>query len=280
MSSFTLQSKVKLSDGNEIPVLGFGTYELEGQDAYQSVMWALEAGYRHIDSAEWYENERECGRAIQDFCAKTGTPRSEIFYTTKLKHNAGVAATKKAIKKSLAECGLGYIDLYLIHGPWGGPQARRDAWEAIVEAQKEGIVKSIGISTFGVRHMRELLETGLPVPAVHQIDLHPFMTRSEIVKFSTEHGMTLEAWGSLARGMRMKHPYILQLAEKYKKQPAHIFLRYSLQKGFVPLVKSSSQNRIIDNTYIFDFQLSTEEVAHLDSLNENLVTDWDPTDSP
>ncbi|TFY80655.1 hypothetical protein EWM64_g3358 [Hericium alpestre] len=168
MAPGTFQSTYKLRDGNEIPLLGFGTYELNGREAYQAVIWALEAGYRHIDSAEWYGNEAECGQAILDFCAKTGTPRSEIFYTTKLKNNAGLAATRRSIELSLKKCGLGYIDLYLIHGPWGGPKARVESWEAIVEAQKDGLLKSIGISTFGIRHMQELLATGLPVPAVHQ----------------------------------------------------------------------------------------------------------------
>ncbi|KZV72638.1 aldo-keto reductase [Peniophora sp. CONT] len=281
MSSLTLQSKQKLRDGNEIPVLGFGTYELMGNEAYQAVTWALEAGYRHIDSAEWYENERECGRAILDFCKTTGTPREEVFYTSKLKNNAGYAATKKSIQQSLDECGLGYIDLYLIHGPWGGPKARREAWEAIVDVQKTGALKSVGISTFGVRHMEELFGDGkLPTPAVHQIDLHPFMTRSEIVAYCKKHEIALEAWGSLARGMRMKHPSIVGIAQKYGKQPAHIFLRWSIQKGYIPLVKSASRERVIGNTQIYDFNLSDSEMEELNGLNEDLVTDWNPVDCP
>ncbi|KAI0032543.1 aldo-keto reductase [Vararia minispora EC-137] len=293
-TSLTLQSKKKLRDGNSIPVLGFGTYELEGREAYRAVRWALEAGYRHVDSAEWYENERECGQAILDFCKASGVPREEVFYTTKLKNNAGYAATRASIQRSLEECGLGYIDLYLIHGPWGGPRARREAWEAIIDAQKAGVLKSIGISTFGTRHMEELLNDGkLPIPSVHQwdgkrhayllpyeIDLHPFMTRTRIVDYCERHGISLEAWGSLARGMRMKHPSILELAQKYGKQPAHIFLRWSLQKGYIPLVKSASQERIIANTQIFDFMLTEEEVTHLDGLDESLVTDWNPVDCP
>ena len=121
------------------------------------------------DSAEWYENERECGRAILDFCVEFGVLRTDIFFTTKLKHNAGFDATINAINRSLELCGLDYIDLYLIHGPWGGPDARQQAWEACVAAQKAGKVKSIGISTFGMRHMEELVDSGLPLPAVHQV---------------------------------------------------------------------------------------------------------------
>ncbi|KIY43822.1 Aldo/keto reductase [Fistulina hepatica ATCC 64428] len=257
-----------------------GTYELESREAKQAVTWALEAGYRHIDSATWYYNERECGEAILEFCKATGTPRSEIFFTTKLMHNNGYENVKKAIQKSLDVCGLGYIDLYLIHGPWGGPQARKEAWEAICDAQKEGKLKSIGISTFGLRHMQELIATGLPVPAVHQIDLHPFQTHTEIVKFSKKHGMTMEAWAPLVRCMRFKHPEIQKLARKYGKEPAQILLRYSLQKGYVPIPKSSKKARIVSNTQVFDFELSEEEIQVLDGLDEGLATDWDPTNCP
>ena len=159
------------------------------------------AGNDIKDSAEWYENEHECGRAILDFCTESGVSRADIFFTTKLKHNAGFDATINAINRSLELCALDFIDLYLIHGPWGGPDARRQAWEACVAAQKAGKVKSIGISTFGMRHMQELLDSGQPPPPfircvrykvyfeshclqyLPQIDLHPFMTRTEIIKF-------------------------------------------------------------------------------------------------
>ncbi|EPQ53975.1 aldo-keto reductase [Gloeophyllum trabeum ATCC 11539] len=280
MSQLTLQSKLKLSDGNEIPILGFGTYELDGNDAYNAVKWALEAGYRHIDSAEWYENERECGHAILDFCKETDTPRSAIFYTTKLKSNSGYAATKRAIERSLIACGLGYIDLYLMHSPIGGPQARREAWKAICEAQGEGKLKSAGVSCFSVRHLKEMAEGGVPIPAVNQIDLHPFMTRRDIVTYCEEHAIALEAWAPLVRGLRFGHPDIARLATKYGKQPAHVLLRWSIQKGFIVIPKSASKSRIIANTQIFDFRLSDEDIALLDSLDEYLVTDWDPTDTP
>ncbi|KAJ8520768.1 hypothetical protein ONZ45_g2458 [Pleurotus djamor] len=218
MSELTFQSKRKLLDGNEIPILGFGTYELDGKDAYNCVLWALEAGYRHVDSAEWYENEKECGQAILDFCRRSGTPRADIFYTTKLKMNNGYEHTKTAIKNALDQCGLGYIDLYLIHGPLGGKEARLQAWKAISEAREEGILKSIGVSCFGVRHLTEIAESGLPLPAVNQ--------------------------------------------------------------GFIPLPKSVTKARIIANTKLFDFELSPDDMLQLDGLNENLVTDWDPSECP
>ncbi|KAF7311994.1 Aldo-keto reductase [Mycena indigotica] len=274
------QSTLELSDGNRIPLLGFGTYELDGMEAYNAVTWALEAGYRHIDSATWYENEKECGTAILDFCKSTGTPRSAIFYTTKLKLNDGYDATLKAIDFSLDQCGLGYIDLYLIHGPIGGKTARTECWRAICDAQKEGKLRSIGVSTFGVRHLKEILDMGLAIPTVHQIDLHPFMARTEIVKICKENHIALEAWAPLVRGLRFNHPVIQKIATKYHKQPAQVLLRYSLQKNYVAIPKSSSKTRIVANLDIFDFELEEGEMLDLDQLDEGLVTDWDPTGCP
>ncbi|KAK0204390.1 aldo-keto reductase [Desarmillaria ectypa] len=257
----------KLHDGNGIPILGFGTYELDGADAYNTVTWVLENGYRHIlriiDSAEWYENETECGQAILDFCRKAQVPRSSVFFTTKLKMNRGCASMKKAIRRSLDACGLSYIDLYLIHSPLGGPQARKDSRRAICNAQKEG-----------------LLDEGLPVPTVHQIDLHPFQVRSNIVTFFRMHNIALEAWAPLFRGLRFSHPLIKYLARKYQKEAAQAPLLYSLQKGYVPLPKSPSKACILSNMDIFDFDLTDDEISSLDGLDEGLVTGWDPTTSP
>ncbi|KAJ7056778.1 Aldo/keto reductase [Mycena amicta] len=277
--ALTSQSTLQLNDGNHIPRLGFGTYELDGREAYNAVTWALE-DIAISTSATWYENERECGQAILDFCKSTDNPRSAIFYTTKLKLNDGYDATLKAIQFSLDECGLGYIDLYLIHGPLGGTTARKECWRAICDAQKEGKLKSIGVSTFGARHLNEILDMGLAVPAVNQIDLHPFMTRTEIVKLCHDNKISLEAWAPLVRGLRFKHPTIAKLSGKYNKEPAQVLLRYSLQKNYVAIPKSSSKARIISNLNIFNFELEEQEMLDLDALDEGLVTDWDPTDCP
>ncbi|KAJ7220295.1 Aldo/keto reductase [Mycena pura] len=265
-------STLRLNDGNEIPRLGFGTYEITGREAYDAVTWALE------DSATWYYNEKECGRAILDFCKATGTPRADVFYTTKLMTNTGYDATLDAIQFSLDECGLGYIDLYLIHGPPGGTRARMECWRAICDAQKAGKLKSIGVSCFGIRHLKEILSMGLAVPVVNQIDLHPFMTRTEIVKFCQDNAIALEAWAPLVRGLRFDHPSIVSLARKYDKAPAQVLLRYVLQKNYVAIPKSASKARIIANINVFDFELEQHEIRDLDALDEGLVTDWDPTD--
>ncbi|KAG8805835.1 hypothetical protein FRC17_005304 [Serendipita sp. 399] len=234
-----------------------------GSEAYESVMIALEVGATAMtckvgardDSAAWYGNERECGQAILDFCSNTGTPRSSIFYTTKLQQNKGYAATKRAIDTSLKKCqGLEYIDLYLMHSPLGGPQKRKESWKAILEAKEEGKLKSIGVSNFGVAHLNEMIESGDELPAVNQ------------------------AWAPLVRGERFKHPTIVELARHHSKTPAQVLIRYSLQSGFIPLPKSSRRDRIIANIDVFDFKLSDEEMKRLHALDEYLVTDWDVTD--
>ncbi|KAI0342931.1 aldo-keto reductase [Trametopsis cervina] len=278
--AFSLQSKKQLRDGSEIPILGFGTYELEGSSVIKPLTWALEAGYRHIDGATWYYNEKECGQAINAWLAKTNTPRSEIFWTTKLKDNVSYAATMKAIDASIKACGLGYIDLYLLHSAIGGPNVRRECWRAVCAAKKEGKVKSIGVSNFGVKHIDEMLEQGVELPVLNQVDLHPFMTRTDIVAKCRENNIALEAWGPLVRGLRFRHPSIVRLAQKYNKTAAQVLLRYSVQKGYIPIPKSASKERIIANTQIYDFELSEEEVDHLDSLDEALVTDWEVTTCP
>ncbi|TFK73282.1 aldo-keto reductase [Pluteus cervinus] len=272
-----LTSTITLRDGHKMPIVGFGTYELDGKDAYNTVTWALEAGYRHIDSAAWYENEAECGQAILDWCARTSNPRASIFFTTKLKTNSSYDATRQAILKSLTECKLGYLDLYLIHGPIGGPTARKECWRAVCDAQKEGLIRSVGVSNYGIRHLNDFLEDGTAIPAVNQIDLHPFMTRTDIVALCKEHDIALQAWAPLVRGLRFKNSTIQKLSKKYERQPAQILLRYSLQKGYIPLPKASSKQRIVDNTLIFDFALTEDEIKELDALDEYLVTDWDPT---
>lgn len=242
--------------------------------------WALEAGYRHIDSAAWYYNEKEVGKAILDFCEARKIPRSDIYFVTKLRSNDGYEASKKAIQKSLDACGLGYIDLYLVHGPLGGTRARMDSWKAILEAKSEGKLRNAGVSNYGIKHLQEMIEADTELPAVNQIDLHPFMTRTKLVEFCRQNNIALEAWGPLARGFRFKHPVLVKLAKKYGKEVPQVLLRYSLQKGFIPLPKSVSKERIISNTLIYDFELTSDEVEELDDLDEYLVTDWDPSDCP
>jgi len=244
------------------------------------VIWALEAGYRLIDTAEWYENERPAGQGVRDFLAAHPTvPRSDVFFETKLKHNLGKEKAKQAIQKSVKESGLDYIDLYLLHSPIGGKQMRRESWEAALEAKRDGRIKSVGVSNYGVAHLKEIVE-GWPKedwPTVNQVDLHPFMTREDIVAFCHAHGIALQAWAPLVRSMRFTHPVIAEYAKRHDKTAAQILLRWSLQKGYAAIPKSVRKERIAENTEIFGWTLSGDEMDKLDSLNENLLTDWEVT---
>ncbi|GAA5863119.1 hypothetical protein JCM1840_002476 [Sporobolomyces johnsonii] len=281
--NLTLTSRVKLNDGNEYYRFGLGVYVTEpGQETYNAVMWALEAGYRHIDGAEWYENEADCGRAINDFIAKSGTPRSEICFTTKLMHNrTDPAWVEHCVDVSLKKAGLDYIDLYLIHDPNGGPNVRAKMWEGCCLVKDTGKVRSIGVSNFGVKHLEQLLATKPKyVPAVNQIDLHPFMTRNELVDYCHAKGIVLEAWAPLVRGERFKHPVVVELAKKYGKTPAQILIRYGLDRGFIVIPKSTKKERIVDNANVFDFKLEKADIDRLTSLDEFLITDWEVSTVP
>jgi diketogulonate reductase-like aldo/keto reductase len=175
-------SMITLSNNQLIPHIGFGVYEISGKKCYDAVYAALTAGYRLIDSAEWYGNERQTGEAILQFMKDTNTPRSQIFYTTKLMVNRGYEHAQKTIKKSLELCGLDYIDLYLIHAPYPNRAHRLASWKAMTEAVSQGLIKSLGVSNYAERHLDELLETNPRIkPVINQIDLHPFMTREKLV---------------------------------------------------------------------------------------------------
>ncbi|ORY84778.1 putative aldo-keto reductase [Protomyces lactucae-debilis] len=271
--SLSLTSRVTLNNGLSMPRLGFGVYMVSGQQCRQNVLEALEAGYRHIDSAEWYGNESECGDSIR----ASGIPRQDIFYTSKLMHNTNFERGCKDIRKSIEACGLGYIDLYLLHGPYPNKQARLDAWRALEDGVESGLIKSIGVSNFGERHLRELFDSNPKIkPVVNQIDLHPFMTRTSLVQFCKEHDIVLQAWGPLARAERWQDPTLQSIAKEYERSPAQVLLRWSLQHGYVPLPKSTHVERIKSNAQLWDFELSDATMAELDGLDEYLVTDWDP----
>lgn len=283
MTSLQDTVPLRVADGVQpvnIPQFGLGVYESEGEDCYNSVLWALKAGYRLIDSAEWYDNEEESGRAIRDFMKQSGTPRSEIFYTTKLMQNRGYDHVRRAIKKSLKLAGMDYLDLYLIHGPQPNEKMRLESWRAIEDAVAEGTIRAAGVSNFGIKHLEQLYSAGLKVPiALNQIDLHPFMRRDELVDFCRSKGIVMEAWGPLVRGMRFKHPALVALGKKHNKSPAQILLRWGLQKDYVVIPKSIKKQRVEENKEVFDFELSEEDMQSLENLDEHLVTDWDPSES-
>ncbi|KAL7425260.1 hypothetical protein Q5752_000948 [Cryptotrichosporon argae] len=278
MPGLALDSRLKMHDGHLIPQFGLGVYEMTSDETYGAVKAALEAGYRHVDTAEWYENEAPVGKAINDFCAETGTPRADIFLTSKLMHNETYERTLRDLKTSLRKAGVDRFDLYLMHSAIGGPQIRKEVWRALVDAKKQGLVTSIGVSNWGAKHIDELVKAGSELPVVNQIDLHPFMRHFDIVEECGKHGILLEAWAPLVRGLRFDHPALVAVAKQHAKEPAQILLRWGLQHGFIVIPKSVSPKRIVSNSQIFDFELSDADMAQLDKLDEYLVTDWDVVD--
>ncbi|KAH8198618.1 hypothetical protein TruAng_007208 [Truncatella angustata] len=285
-NSFSLASKVKLPSGHLIPQIQLGLYMMSGREVLSAVPWGLAAGYRGFDSAQMYHNETEAGKAIRTFLSSPdnseGLKREDIWYTSKLASNSeSYTAVRRSIKKSVDACGLGYIDLFLLHSPYGGSEARLTSWRAVEDAITDGEVRSGGVSNFGVRHIEELMASNPRIkPSINQIEVHPFNTQEDIREVCKKHGIVIEAYGPLARAMRMKNATIVALAKKYSCTPAQLMVRWSLQHGLVPLPKSARKERLIDNVKVGGFEISDEDMSKMDGLDEHLVTDWDPTDAP
>lgn len=260
----SLTDGYKLSNGVEIPCIGFGTWQTPNGDvAVSSVFGALEAGYRHIDTAQMYGNEESVGIAVK----KSGIDRSDIFITTKLSNSVrGYRQTLYAVEQSLKKLDTAYIDLFLIH--WPNPvkfrdrwqEANAETWRALEELYDAGRIRSIGISNFRPHHIEELMKTAKIAPMVNQIRLCPGDTQDEVVDYCRARGMLLEAYSPLGVGKIFEVPEMRKLAEKYGKSVAQICIRWSLQRGYLPLPKSVTPSRIRENTEVFDFELSPEDV--------------------
>ncbi|KAF8294795.1 Aldo/keto reductase [Clavulina sp. PMI_390] len=272
----TISSKIKLLDGNEIPRLGLGVYKSSGASCEAACVSALEHGYIHIDSAMGYRNEVDVGRAVKKF------KREDLWITSKIDSSKqGYESTLTVVDKSLSELGFEYIDLYLVHDPLGGKQKRLDTWRALVEAQKAGKVRSIGVSNFNVKHLEEIKEAGLPTPVVNQIELHPYCQQRPIAGYCTSHGIILEAYSPLIRG-NIEDDVIKEIAAK-KTGGDHfrVLVRWSLQKGYVPLPKSERAEKIKSNADVYGFELSAEEMAAIDALDKGKAgsVSWNPVDA-
>ncbi|PNS13961.1 hypothetical protein CAC42_6474 [Sphaceloma murrayae] len=281
--TYNLASRVKLNNGSSMPMIHLGVYLTSGNETSKATRWALEASYRAVDSAQMYHNERECGTAIKSFLsspAAQGLTREDIHFTSKLASNSDYETARRSIKKSVKECGLDYIDLFLLHSPYGGKRARLESWRAVEDAITDGEIKIGGVSNYGVKHLKELMEAKPKIlPAVNQIEVHPFNTRTEITSFCQQNGIVVEAYAPLARALRMKHPKIVQLSKKYSCTPGQLMVRWSCQHGFVPLPKSVRQQRIVENGDVAGFDIDDADMKTMDGLDEYLVTDWDPVDA-
>lgn len=214
-----------------MPRLQLGLYMMSRSEAKQAVRWALGAGYRGFDCAQMYHNEREAGQAIRDFLASSdnvdGLTREDVHYTTKLAScDTSYAAVRRSIKQSVDACGLGYVDLFLLHSPYGGKEARLTSWRALEDAVQDGEVKMAGVSNYGVRHIEELMASKPRVhPVVNQIEVHPFNTQVDIRAACEKQDIVIEAYAPLVRGMRMRHPVVQSLSKKYSCTPAQLLVR-------------------------------------------------------
>ncbi|HNA78945.1 MAG TPA: aldo/keto reductase [Turneriella sp.] len=268
-----LSSQITLHNGQKIPQLGFGVWKAAEGECYKAVRTALEVGYRHIDTARIYGNEEDVGRAIRD----SKIPREEIYVTTKL-WNSDQPKAQKAFDDSLARLGLDYIDLYLVHFPV--TKSRAQAWKDMEHILASGKTRSVGVSNYMQRHLDELLAASSLKPVVNQVELHPWLSQQELKQHCESRGIRIEAYSPLAHGQKVGDLSLKPMADKYGKSVAQLILRWSIQKGNIVLVKSVSPQRIAENFAIFDFEISVQDMAKLDALDENLRTCWDPSNTP
>jgi 2,5-diketo-D-gluconate reductase A len=274
-SVLTAVPQITLNNGQSIPQLGFGVFQIEPKDTVEAVSTALQAGYRHIDTAEMYGNEKEVGEAI----AKSGLARADVFVTSKLANGAHLPDdARRAFDASLEALGFDYLDLFLIHWPL---PTRYDGdfvstWRTLEEFYRDGRARSIGVSNFQPQHLRRLHgETEVP-PAVDQIEVHPYLTQDQVRGFCAEHGIAVEAWSPIGQGLELDDPVIGSIAERVGKTPAQVVLRWHIERGDIIFPKSVTPSRIKENFDIFDFELSGGDVAEISALNKNQRTGPDP----
>jgi diketogulonate reductase-like aldo/keto reductase len=254
-----------LADGNEIPLLGFGVWQVpEGRECEDAVRWALDAGYRHIDTAQAYGNEASVGRAVRD----SGLPREDVFITTKF--YPGRKDAEAEAQRSLQRLGVDFVDLYIIHWPQGGPTW---AWDGMQRARERGYARSIGVSNYSVAELDELRAVADTQPAVNQVQFSPFAYRRSLLDACEEHQVVLEAYSPLGTGSHLGDPAVRQIADRLRRTPAQVLIRWCLQRDLVVLPKSTHRERIDDNAKVFDFTLSDEDMAALDELDRTGGTD-------
>ena len=267
-----------LNNGVAIPQLGLGVYRSpNGAETVETVRYALQHGYRHVDTARIYHNEMDVGAGLR----ASGVPREQVFVTTKLwESDQGYDSAIAAYKESLRLMGLDYVDLFLIH--WPLPGKRRYSWMALETLLEEGRVRAIGVSNYLVRHLEELLSHARYTPAVNQIELSPYNyeQRRPTLELCAAQGIAVEAYSPLTKGQKLGDPRLAAIGAAHGVAPAQVLIRWGLQKGAVVLVKSNRPERIRQNADVYDFALSAEDMARLDTFNENLATGWDPTNEP
>ena len=263
----SLKDTFTLNNGVEIPCVGFGTWQTpDGDTAVESVYTAIEAGYRHIDTASVYKNEKGIGKGI----LKSGVPRNELFITSKLWNaDKGYDTTLAAFDKTLTDLGLEYLDLYLIHWPAignDGPEYNKETWRAFEKLYSEKRIRAIGVSNFKPHHLQALMEAAEVIPAVNQIEYHPGQMQHETVDFCRKYKILVEAWSPLGTGRMLTNLQLKNIAGQYEKSVAQLCIRWCLQNNALPLPKSVTPSRIKENTDIFDFEISPEDMELINAL--------------
>ncbi|EFG65725.1 aldo/keto reductase [Streptomyces sp. SPB074] len=264
---------ITLNNGVEIPQLGFGVFQIPPEKTKEATLSALDVGYRHIDTAEMYGNEKEVGQAVRE----SGLDRSELFVTSKL--NNGFHAHDDALAafdRRLADLGFGYLDLFLIHWPLPEVGDFAETWKALEEIYRSGRAKAIGVSNFQPHHLRRILEETDIVPAVNQIEVHPYLTQEDVRAFGAEHGIVTEAWSPIAQGLVLKDPVIGNIANRLGKSPAQVTLRWHLQRGDVIFPKSVTRSRVEENFALFDFELTEGDMSEISALDRGERTGPNP----
>lgn len=264
---------VTLNDDNTIPVIGLGVGELSDADAERTVLAALEAGYRLIDTAASYGNEEAVGRAVR----ASGVPREEIFITTKLATaDLGFQSSQDALKASLQRLGMDYVDLYLIHWPAGEHGKYVDSWGGLMKRKEVGEAKSIGVSNFHAEHLSDVIDLSFFTPAVNQIELHPLLNQAELRAVNAGYGIVTQAYSPLGVGRLLEHEAVTSVAQAQGKTPAQVLLRWNLQLGNAVVVRSTSPERMKSNLEVFDFELTDDQMASLNALDDGTRFRPDP----
>lgn len=263
-----MDTSVRLNTKKYIPLVGFGTWKLQGDEAYEAVKTAIDTGYRLIDTAKVYGNEEAVGRAIKD----SGVPREELFVTTKLWED-DFLDVEEALATSLKKLGIDYVDLYLIHWPKSNRVA---AYKAMETEQEKGRTRAIGVSNFTIQHLEELLANTTVIPAINQVEFNPFLNQQELLSYCNENGIVLEAYSPLSHAHKLDDERLTKLAAQYGKSPAQLMLRWAIQQGVVAIPKSGSTSRMQENFNIFDFEISDEDMEDIRTWNEMLRFSTDP----
>jgi len=260
-------ARVTLNDGNSMPKLGLGVWKAtDGSEVESAVVAAIQAGYRLIDTAMVYQNERGVGKAIRE----SGTDRSELFITTKLwNSDQGANNVRPALVASLERLGLDYIDLYLIHWPTPVRGLYLETWQELIKLQADGLIKSIGVSNFQIEHLEELKKHTSVVPAVNQVELHPHFQQRELREYCKQYGILVESWSPLggSKASVLESEELIRIANLHSKTPAQVVLRWHLQNDLIVIPKSTNAERIKQNFDVFNFELTTEDMTAIDALN-------------